>query len=787
VQILPPDRRGPGPGAGGAGRRLRCAARRIPPCALVALLLLALLLAAGADAADAAPAPALPDLDLPVVTRGERAIDALGAHLPAVARAYGLTAAELRRRLRSDASLAVDRRGRLVFTCWGLAADGPVAPGTEGAAVGFTTPAPLADTFTLHSRPGAKRVIYLDVDGDVLVGNSWNTYTKVSTIVCPPWNTDGDPSVFGEAERVAIQRIWLRVAEDYAPFDVDVTTQEPPAGAITRSSLADDIYGTRVLISPISQYFGTYGGIAAVGIYNYVDSTDHYKPALVFPEQLAHDEKRIAEAAAHEAGHNLGLIHDGVLGGSAYYAGHGEGETGWAPIMGVGYGRNLTQWSKGEYHNADNPENDLAVMQSYGLSYRGDDHGDTFIAATALPAGASLSGGGVIGRAGDVDVFSFSAGAGPASITVAPADTGPDLDVQAELIGEGGSVLTTSNPVDLLRANLMATLPAAGTYHLRVRGVGKGDPKLTGYTAYGSLGHYRISGTVPAQAVLQAPSAVAVATPPSGVAPLKVSFDGSGSSQPGGSIDAYAWGFGDGAGATGVTAAHTYEHAGDYTATLTVTGAGGLSASATSNVRVTDASTLTLSAPSPSAYASATLSGRLRTAGGDGIGAAALKVQSSRDGTTWAAIADAVTRADGSYTAKVAPTRTTHYRVRFAGRDLHANAMSTGRIVKPRVYLTVPAAPATVRRGALFTASGFLRPRHTPGTYPVTIACYRYEAGQWKLRKTVRAKASDYSSYTRYRVSLSLGSRGSWRIKAHHAADTLNANTWSGARSVRVD
>ena len=52
---------------------------------------------------------------------------------------------------------------------------------------------------------------------------------------------------------------------------------------------------------------------------------------------------------------------------------------------------------------------------------------------------------------------------------------------------------------------------------------------------------------------------------------LSVGVDGSGSSDADGSIASYAWTFGDGGVASGVTASHTYASAGTYTVTLTVT------------------------------------------------------------------------------------------------------------------------------------------------------------------------------------------------------------------------
>ncbi|PYR56600.1 MAG: hypothetical protein DMF91_21530 [Acidobacteria bacterium] len=56
---------------------------------------------------------------------------------------------------------------------------------------------------------------------------------------------------------------------------------------------------------------------------------------------------------------------------------------------------------------------------------------------------------------------------------------------------------------------------------------------------------------------------------------LTCTFDGSGSSVPGGTITQYQWSFGDGSTALGVTASHTFA-AGTYTVTLIVTGNGGI-------------------------------------------------------------------------------------------------------------------------------------------------------------------------------------------------------------------
>jgi hypothetical protein len=209
------------------------------------------------------------------------------------------------------------------------------------------------------------------------------------------------------------------------------------------------------------------GGVAYVGVYDNVG--DFYKPALVFWNMLGTgNEKYVAEAASHEAGHNLGLSHDGWSGG-AYYQGHGTGATGWAPIMGVGYYKELVQWSKGEYPGANNVEDDFVVVGLNGGPLRTDDHGDNIgsaTAVTAVPSGAvtKIKANGVIETAADRDVFSFQANAGAAVIRVKPDARSPNLDLKLRVRDAAGVVIAKSKPKAKLTAGTKLILPAAGTY-----------------------------------------------------------------------------------------------------------------------------------------------------------------------------------------------------------------------------------------------------------------------------------------------------------------------------------
>ncbi|WP_305885098.1 pre-peptidase C-terminal domain-containing protein [Pleionea sp. CnH1-48] len=67
---------------------------------------------------------------------------------------------------------------------------------------------------------------------------------------------------------------------------------------------------------------------------------------------------------------------------------------------------------------------------------------------------------------------------------------------------------------------------------------------------------------------------------------LNCSFDGSGSTDPDGTISSYAWNFGDGNTGSGVSPSHSFASAGSYTVTLTVTDNEGRTDSATQTVNV---------------------------------------------------------------------------------------------------------------------------------------------------------------------------------------------------------
>ncbi|WOJ93375.1 PKD domain-containing protein [Congregibacter variabilis] len=510
----------------------------------------------------APPVDKFPDIELPDVVSGQAAVGALGAKLPPVAAFYGMSTSEFARHLRDDRTLWIDRSGR-AFYIEPEPADSFATDILEEASY------PLSETFLLESKPTAPRTVYLDFDGHVTSGTAWNG--GGGDITSPAYDRNGDPSFFTNSELTEIQAIWRLVAEDFAPFNVNVTTRDPGPAAISRDGSGDGVFGTRVVFT-VDNFDGCgCGGFAYLRAFD--DTSDFYKPAFVFNRGV----KGAGEAATHEAGHNLGLNHDGISGGAAYYGGHGSGSTGWAAIMGVGYNRSLVQWSSGEYNNANNLEDDLARMQVYGAPLVEDDHGDSIGGASALESSrdgtqVSLAARGVVHTRDDLDVFSLIAGAGPLNLSLTPAPSAPNLDIEARLLDASGNELARSNPESALDAAISVNV-AAGEYFLVVDGVGKGDPLGTGYTDYASLGNYSIAGFAADPGGIMPP--IAVATAPNytaSIAPLSVDFDASGSS------DAvfWDWDFGDGGTDSVVAPRHIYTAPGVYAVTLTVTNESGL-------------------------------------------------------------------------------------------------------------------------------------------------------------------------------------------------------------------
>lgn len=377
---------------------------------------------------------------------------------------------------------------------------GALAPSQKQYSLLTVAAAPIP----LTSESTSGHVLYCDFDGEVVTNDL--IWGDIDAAAHPRANEDA-----------FVTAVWLRVVEDFAPFNITVTTDRAIYDA---AAVGERLH---MIITPTTDAYPGAGGVAWLGSYQSGDT----EIAWTFNQS----EYGCAATISHEAGHAFGLIHDGPGPSYApdYYGGHNSGYTpGWAPIMGAPWtdeiGESLydevVQWSNGLYTNANNQEDDVAIIGGggNGFGFKADDYADTYEGGGGLDVGLLADTGlnevgatGLISTSVDVDVFRFSAiYTGDITLTVYPFDVestdtapgsstqGADLAVQLRLLDENGVLVAGGvdfGAVDL--ASQIETYVDAGIYYLEVTGAGRGTDGTDGFTDYGSLGQYTIVGALP--------------------------------------------------------------------------------------------------------------------------------------------------------------------------------------------------------------------------------------------------------------------------------------------------
>jgi len=344
--------------------------------------------------------------------------------------------------------------------------------------VGALAAAPSGDVFALQSRPGSRNRLYIDFTGHT-TAHPWLTRINGGdAIVSAAYDTDGAPGSFSASERSVIGTVWQQVADDFAPFDVNVTTVDVgnAAGGVD--------HGTRVVVTASDWYFARHGvktgGLALVGTFGNPSNL----PSYIFAENFR-DTPSIAGAVSHEAGHSFGLLHHGS-GSEEYYFGHGN----WAPIMGGAGAGVLSQWSKGEYANASRNQDDMAMIADW-VGFIGDDYPDSPRAASVLTT--PWSGSGLLSSADDIDIFNIHVAPGVLSVKLTPPIALSNTYAAVSLLDAAGNVVGRSAPNR--HSSWMAVLntpTAGGWFSVVVEPVGFATPS-TGWSSYGSIGNYSLN------------------------------------------------------------------------------------------------------------------------------------------------------------------------------------------------------------------------------------------------------------------------------------------------------
>lgn len=134
------------------------------------------------------------------------------------------------------------------------------------------------------------------------------------------------------------------------------------------------------------------------------------------------------------------------------------------------------------------------------------------------------------------------------------------------------------------------------------------------------------------------------------------------------------------------------------------------------------------------------------------------------------------------------------FHVLYRGDADNLPALSNTVTIKPRALLTRPTAvrvvepssspyPIILPSSADFIVKGFLKPHHRAGSLLVTISVYKYSlVKNWYLLKRVKARLSNYGTYSQYRAVIHL-SNGSYKFQARHS-DADHALTYSPVSAI---
>lgn len=329
----------------------------------------------------------------------------------------------------------------------------------------------------MSSYPAASATIYLDFDGHFVQYPFWN---GSHPIACAPSGLTAEK----------INEIFHRVAEDFRPFDINITTDST---VFLNAPLNQRM---RVIVTPTSAWSPGVGGIAYIGSFTWGDDA----PAFVFTDRLNNNSKYIAECITHETGHTIGLSHQSTYDSNCqlietYAMGTGTGETSWAPVMGNSYYRNMTGWNSGPTpYGCGLVQDNLTIITTInGFGYRADDYSNEVNeSATALAPTFSIDG--IISTNTDRDMFRYdNPTAGSVHLEAKPfglnnSNNGANLDVQIEIFDASGNRIALYNPQEKMNV-VIDTFLQAGTYYFAVSGAGN-----TNINNYGSLGSYTLTG-----------------------------------------------------------------------------------------------------------------------------------------------------------------------------------------------------------------------------------------------------------------------------------------------------
>jgi len=342
----------------------------------------------------------------------------------------------------------------------------------------------LSQVQNLQSRPDASKVLYIDYWGGVFQHSAWNGGNAINY---RPYSSD-DNNSFSQSELHNMYTAWAEMAEDYAPFDVNITTMASVFNGAVNTNRAK-------LIATATNWRGG-GGVAYVNIFGKPQSSNGGRNVGWTFNSSA---RSMGMTHSHESGHQMGLSHDGNS-STSYYSGHNN----WGPIMGAPFGGDYVQWNKGEYSSSNQTQNDLNIIKDK-LGTVPDDVGNTNSSAKLISIVETNDIGFIRpqGLGNDTDVFYFRQGmSSQVTVGVRPlfegnnsAGTGSNLSMRATLRNSSGGVVKQENPSNDPTSNVLNFVGQLmpDIYYLTIENKSPNTNPSTGFTEYGNGGYYQVS------------------------------------------------------------------------------------------------------------------------------------------------------------------------------------------------------------------------------------------------------------------------------------------------------
>ncbi|MCR9200498.1 MAG: proprotein convertase P-domain-containing protein [Planctomycetaceae bacterium] len=367
----------------------------------------------------------------------------------------------------------------------------------------------LTNPDLFDSNPGAPISIYLDFDLYNDDSAAWEARREGTfDVISPRFDLDGNRNNWTIQEREVIEEIYLRVAEDFSPFDnVTVTTEEPDSfavGTTIRVAIGGDSNPFPNGSDPADWSLRSFNNAIQDG---FTDTTNSSNTVFVFPQDFtSHPRFEGAVTRPGQLGRDVAYSASEAIGIALGLDEPTRGDTPEASAIVNDDNNAFPPGWRDTWSNAGG-QDDISIITNNTNSFtvRPDDHGDSLTFASPISLAASGAGG-FIEANGDVDFFQFSTAGGTTTITAQAnldlansissqgnafsnngvTNPGANLNPTVQLFDANGVALTgaiTSNGLGTLGSQIVEPNLPAGIYFIAVSNGGE----------YGNIGAYSVS------------------------------------------------------------------------------------------------------------------------------------------------------------------------------------------------------------------------------------------------------------------------------------------------------